>query len=64
MRLHEDNTLFRQAVVATAGLLNIPEISIEKDYWVAYALHTIQVSMLHVNRTLCDFVTRTIPWTI
>ena len=35
------STLFRQAVTATAGLLDIPEIFIEKDYWVTYALHTI-----------------------
>lgn len=41
MRLHEDKTLFRQAVTATAELLDIPEIFIEKDYWVTYALHTI-----------------------
>ncbi|MFO8163781.1 MAG: nucleotidyl transferase AbiEii/AbiGii toxin family protein [Desulfatiglandales bacterium] len=41
MRLHEDKTLFRQAVTATAGLLDIPEIFIEKDYWVTCALHTI-----------------------
>ncbi len=41
MRLHEDETLFRQAVTATAAQLNIPEIFIEKDYWVTYALHLI-----------------------
>lgn len=41
MKLHEDKTLFRQAVIATAEQLNIPEIFIEKDYWVTYALHTI-----------------------
>ena len=38
MRLHENETLFRQAVTATAAQLNIPEIFIEKDYWVTYAL--------------------------
>ena len=37
MRLHEDKTLFRQAVTATAGLLDIPEIFIEKHYWVTYS---------------------------
>lgn len=41
MRLHEDETLFRQAVIATAAQLNIPEIFIEKDYWVTCALHLI-----------------------
>ncbi len=38
MRLHEDETLFRQAVTATAAQLNIPEVFIEKDYWVTCAL--------------------------
>ena len=41
MRLHADEALFRQAVIATASQLNIPEIFIEKDYWVTYALHGI-----------------------
>ncbi len=41
MRLHEEEILFRQAIAATAAQLNIPEIFIEKDYWVTYALHSI-----------------------
>lgn len=41
MRLHTDEKLFRQAVIATAAHLGIPEIFIEKDYWVTYALHSI-----------------------
>lgn len=41
MSLHENETLFRQAVIATAEFLGIPEIFIEKDYWVTYALHRI-----------------------
>ncbi len=41
MRLHENETLFRQAVIATAEFLGIPDIFIEKDYWVTYALHAI-----------------------
>jgi len=41
MRLHKDETLFRQAVTATAVQLNMPEIFIEKDYWVTCALHSI-----------------------
>jgi hypothetical protein len=41
MRLHEDQRLFRQAVIATAESLQIPEIYIEKDYWVTYALQGI-----------------------
>ncbi len=41
MRLHEDERLFGQAVIATAEMLSIPEIFIEKDYWVTCALHAI-----------------------
>ncbi|MCD6535113.1 MAG: nucleotidyl transferase AbiEii/AbiGii toxin family protein [Deltaproteobacteria bacterium] len=41
MRLHEEEILFRQTVTATAAQLNIPEIFIEKDYWVTCALHRI-----------------------
>lgn len=41
MRLHEDKTLFREAILATAQLKGIREIYIEKDYWVTFALHTL-----------------------
>lgn len=41
MRLHENRTLFRQAVQFTADQLQIPAIYVEKDYWVTYALHAI-----------------------
>lgn len=41
MKLHDDKTLFRQAVQFTADQMNIPAIYIEKDYWVTYALFTI-----------------------
>jgi len=41
MRLHENPTLFRQAIRATAQRLNMPEVYVEKDYWVTYALHAI-----------------------
>lgn len=41
MRLHQNKTLFRQAVAATALWMDIPEIYIEKDYWVSYALCAI-----------------------
>lgn len=41
MKLHEDKTLFRQAVQFTADNMNIPAIYIEKDYWVTHALFTI-----------------------
>lgn len=41
MKLHENERLFRQAVIATAEMLHIPEIFIEKDYWVTCALHAV-----------------------
>lgn len=41
MNLHENKTLFRQAVQFTADQMKIPAIYVEKDYWVAYALFTI-----------------------
>lgn len=44
MKLHEDTKLFQQAARATAQYKKIPEIYIEKDYWVTYALNTIFTS--------------------
>lgn len=41
MKLHENKTLFRQAVQFTADRLQIQAIFVEKDYWVTYALCTI-----------------------
>lgn len=41
MKLHENKTLFRQAVQFTADQMKIPAIYIEKDYWITYALFTI-----------------------
>jgi hypothetical protein len=41
MKLHENKTLFRQAIQFTADQMKIPAIYIEKDYWVTFALHTI-----------------------
>ena len=41
MKLHGNKQLFRQAVQFTAQQMNIPDIYIEKDYWVTFALHTI-----------------------
>ncbi len=41
MNLHKNKKLFRDAIVATSQRLNIPEIYVEKDYWVTVALHTI-----------------------
>lgn len=41
MHLHENKELFRDAVLATAQRLGIPEIYVEKDYWVTVALEAI-----------------------
>ena len=41
MKLHENKTLFRQAVQFTADQMKIPAIYVEKDYWVTYVLFTI-----------------------
>jgi len=41
MNLHENKTLFRQAVQFTADEMKIRAIYVEKDYWVTYALFTI-----------------------
>lgn len=41
MKLHEDKTLFRQAIQATSDRMGILPIYVEKDYWVTYALHAV-----------------------
>ncbi len=41
MNLHRNNELFKEAVIVTAQKFNIPEIYVEKDYWVTLALKLI-----------------------
>jgi len=41
MKLHENTELFQDAITATSQQKEIPEIYIEKDYWVTLALHAI-----------------------
>ncbi|MDR0367848.1 MAG: nucleotidyl transferase AbiEii/AbiGii toxin family protein [Bacteroidales bacterium] len=41
MRLHENKKLFQDAVIATSQQKNIPELYVEKDYWVTYTLYNI-----------------------
>ena len=41
MTLHDNKTLFKEAVLATATHKSLPDIYIEKDYWVTLALYTI-----------------------
>ena len=46
MNLHNNKQLFEDAVLASAQKFNIPEIYIEKDYWVTVALYTIFHSIM------------------
>ncbi len=41
MKLHENKKNFKDAIIATSQLKKLPEIYIEKDYWVTLALHSI-----------------------
>ena len=41
MKLHQNKTLFRQAVQFTSDQMQVPSIYIEKDYWVTFALYTL-----------------------
>jgi len=41
MKLHTDTKLFKDSVRYTAQLKKIPEIYVEKDYWVTYVLYII-----------------------
>ena len=41
MNLHENISLFKNAITATSQIKNTPEIYIEKDYWVTLALYSI-----------------------
>ena len=49
MRLHDDKKLFRQSVQFTAQLLRIPDVYVEKDYWVTFTLHTIYSNPIGVE---------------
>ncbi len=41
MKLHKNKELFKDAISATAQQKGIPEIYVEKDYWVTYALYHV-----------------------
>lgn len=41
MKLHEYNDAFEGAIIAAAEFFGIPQVYIEKDYWVTYALRQI-----------------------
>ncbi|MEO6686041.1 MAG: nucleotidyl transferase AbiEii/AbiGii toxin family protein [Dyadobacter sp.] len=46
MRLHENKELFTDAISITAEYLSLPEIYVEKDYWVTLTLQRIFTSPL------------------
>lgn len=41
MKLHQNKVLFKDAVLAASQRFGIPEIYIEKDYWVTLVLNKI-----------------------
>ncbi len=41
MRLHENTELFKQSVRFTGQQIGLPDIYVEKDYWVTYVLNLI-----------------------
>ena len=41
MNLHQDKALFRDAVLAASQRFGIPQIYVEKDYWVTRVLHEL-----------------------
>ncbi|QQG35168.1 MAG: nucleotidyl transferase AbiEii/AbiGii toxin family protein [Micavibrio aeruginosavorus] len=44
MKLHEDAEIFRELVEATAQSMALPQVYIEKDYWVTNALKNLSLS--------------------
>lgn len=46
MKLHQNKELFRQAIQFTAQQMQIPDIYIEKDYWILYALQSIFTNLI------------------
>jgi predicted nucleotidyltransferase component of viral defense system len=44
MILHTNNELFSEVIIQTAQMMGLPEIYIEKDYWVTYVLKRLSQS--------------------
>lgn len=44
MKLHKNNEAFKETIEETSKHLKIPELFIEKDYWVTYALKNLSQS--------------------
>ena len=45
MILHNDKEIFIELIETTAGVLGIPAVFIEKDYWVTYILNKLSKSI-------------------
>ena len=45
MILHNDKEIFNELIETTAGVLGIPAVFIEKDYWVTYILNKLPKSI-------------------
>lgn len=44
MKLHENRDVFTEIIEITADEIGLPEIYIEKDYWVTLALNNLYLS--------------------
>ncbi|VAW44017.1 hypothetical protein MNBD_GAMMA04-1140, partial [hydrothermal vent metagenome] len=45
MRLHEEGEVFAELVAVTAETIGLPQIYVEKDYWVTRALKYLSESV-------------------
>ena len=45
MILHNDKEIFNELIETTAGVLRIPAVIKEKDYWVTYILNKLSKSI-------------------
>ena len=46
MKLHLDKKIFQDSIQATTQHIGIPEVFVEKDYWVTFALLEIFTSRI------------------
>ncbi len=44
MTLHQNKELFSELLIQTAQMVGLPEVYIEKDYWVTYVLKHLSKS--------------------
>ncbi len=44
MKLHEDNEVFSELVAVTTETIGLPQVYVEKDYWVTKALKYLSKS--------------------